>query len=538
MVLFFDQAKKAPWAGRTPIYAHIQRQIAEQGMPIDGALPDDEQFWGEGGLRWVAGGLDGAMGHHAMPSELTDEMRELVGLLAKQTRRPTTAARKATYRKLLETDLGGAMDVVLEEVLRHPGILAGPLFEEAQWFAEQAADRNVLKFGIALLGLYRNDKVRDLLMTLGSHDEFTLYAAVALKNGSDDGNDALFELAQRVNGWGKIHLVERLEPTTQQIRDWLLREGCANSITNEYLAYTCAVKGELHEVLAAETVDAELFEGASVIVQALLSGGPAEDIDDYGHAPQVIADYVRHAGTMCASAMQLSVVLDIRAFLDPEDEKWEARFANGWTEAGRVACMQVCETLLADPKWTRVVMEAVSQSESGSVDPSDSRKGRARVEHFYGVACARKLGLDVWEMLFGQLAVEPLDSSLYYDLMRTDDGDRVRRVVDFAEAHLPLREIAAGPADERGLGPGFKPHMCLDMIVQSLDAHEGVGRRLIAAALMSPVVRNRNMALSVLEAWPVEAWDAEVKETLARLAELEAETSVLERVRKLMDRDG
>ncbi|TYP69629.1 limonene hydroxylase [Paenibacillus methanolicus] len=535
MVLFFDPARRSPWAGRTSIYAHIQRQIAEQGTPIDGALPDDEQFWGEGQLRWVAGGLDGAMGHHAAPGVLTDEMRDLVGLLAKQTRRPTTSARKATYRKLLETDLGGAMDDVLEEVLKHPGMLAGPLFEEAQWFAEHAADRNVVKFGIALLGLYRNEKVRDLLLALGSHDEFTLYAAVALQNGSDDGNDALFQLAQRVNGWGKIHLVERLEPTTPHIRDWLLREGCANSIMNEYLAHVCAVKGELHAALAAEKVDGELFEGASVIVQALLSGGPAEDIDDYDHAPQVIADYVRHAGTMCASAMQLSVVLDIRAFLDRADEKWEARFANGWTEAGRAACMQACEALLAEPRWTRVVLEAVSPPGLGSGDQSESRKGRARVEHFYGVACARKLGLDVWEQLFGQLAVEPLDSSLYYDLMRTEDAGRVRRVVEFAEAQLPLREIATGPADERGLGPGFKPHMCLDMIVQSLDAHEGVGRRLIAAALMSPVVRNRNLALGVLEAWPVEAWGAEVSETLARLAQLEPEAAVQERVRKLMD---
>ncbi|MFB9324423.1 limonene hydroxylase [Paenibacillus aurantiacus] len=538
MVLFFDQARRAPWVGRKPIYAHIQRQIAEQGMPIDGALPDDEQFWGEGQLRWVAGGLDGAMGHHAAPGELTDEMRELVGLLAKQTRRPTAAMRRTTYRKLLETNLGGVMDDVLEEVVKHPGILAGPLFEEAQWFAEHAADRNVVKFGIALLGLYRNENVRDLLLTLGSHDEFTLYAAVALQNGADDGNEALFQLARRVNGWGKIHLVERLAPSTPKMRDWLLREGCANSIMNEYLAHVCAVKGELHLALAAGTVDGELFEGASVIVQALLSGGPAEDIEGYDHAPQVITDYLRHAGTMCASAMQLSVVLDIRTFLDPADEKWEARLASGWTEAGRAACIQACEALLAEPKWTRVVMEAVSPPGSGSVDQSDSRKGSARVEHFYGVACARKLGLDVWEQLFGQLAAEPLDSSLYYDLMRTDDGDRVRRVVDFAEAHLPLREIAAGPANEMGFGPGVKPHMCLDMIVQSLGAFEGVGLKLLAAALMSPVVRNRSMAIRVLEEWDLRSWGPEISRVLTQLSGLEPDVMLQDAIGKLREVKG
>lgn len=520
MLIYLNREAREPWAGKTSIYSYIR----EQGEAIDGSLPDDEAYWAGSKLRWVAGGLDGSLGHHAAVSgELSDGARELVELLAKQSRKPSRRKRAVIYSKLMESNLIGQIDAVLEAVRKHPGMQPGPLFEEALWLAEHGAHRNVVKFGIALLGLYHNESVKELLLTLARHDEFTLYAVVAIRNGMEDSNDVLFELAQQVHGWGKIHVVERLEPSRQDIKDWLLRHGCQNSIMNEYLACICARGGQLHEALSAAHVDDALFEGATDIVQALLSGGPAEDIDDYEHAPQVISDYLRLAREMASSAKHLSVVMDIQDFLSRDEQTWAEREAAGWTEALRLSQLELCRSIAASAFWESRVIEAV---ESDGPD------------HGYGVHCARRLGIDIWDRLFAQLEADPLRYSHYSELMSTDDPERLRRLIRFAEEKLPLAQIAAGPAEELGMGPEYAAHRCLSSLLQNLGRHEGLGAGLIAAGLSSPVIPNRNLALAALEAWDIRFWGEALLERARQLAAEEPDDSVKERIVKLMESRG
>ena len=57
-------------------------------------------------------------------------------------------------------------------------------------------------------------------------------------------------LATHVHGWGRVHLVERLESTNNaEIKEWLLRDGYKNSVMYEYLAYPCATTGGLLHAL-------------------------------------------------------------------------------------------------------------------------------------------------------------------------------------------------------------------------------------------------------------------------------------------------
>lgn len=520
MVIFFDRAKRPLWEGRPSIYSHIQGQ----GESVDGSLPDDEEFWSGDKIRWVAGGLDGAFGHHAGPAKMTDEARELVHLLAKQSRKPKNSTRKALYAKLVKTDIGGMMDEAIDEVRNHPGIPPDSLFLEAKWLAEHAAHRNAVKFGIALLGLFRNEQVKDLLLTLGSHEEFTLYAVVAIHNGMEDSNQVLFELAQQVHGWGKIHIVERLEPASQEIKDWLLRQGCPNNVMNEYLACTCARNGDLREALSADRVDSALLNGATDIIEALLNGGPAEDMDDYEHAPQVLLDYVRLIRENGTTAQHLSAIFSIYDFLAEDEEQWAVRMSAGWSGQLRSDISDACGSIMADTKWISIVMDAVS-----SVDSRD---------RYYGVACAGKLGMDIWDTLYNQLEANPLQDFYYYQLMKSDDRDRIRRFVQFATRHLPLQQIATGPGNEMGFGEEYAAHRKLGAILQSLDRFEGIGAELILTGLNSPVTSNRNMAIEALEGWDVSSWGEQLVHAVTHLSGIEPEDSVKERLHKLREAKG
>lgn len=522
MVLFFNRDKDNPWDGKVSIYTYIK----EQGESVDGTLPDNDEFWEGSKMRWVAGGLDGALGHHARPGEAEEEAQQLITLLAKHSRSPKETTRRLIYKCLIKLNVGSQIDALLDGIRGADGVSPSGLFHEAIWLAENAAHRNPVKFGIALLGLFENEEAKELLLTLGRHDEFTLYAAVAVMNGMEDSNRVLFQMAQQVHGWGKIHLVERLKPDTPEIKAWLLRYGCRNNVMYEYLAYICAVNGELDQALAAEQIDDELFDGAGDILGALLAGGPAEDISDYEQGPQAIAHYLRHARGMASTAGHLLIAANILDFLNAgEDEEVRGkRQAQGWTEPLVTQCREACEAILSNPKWEAIIRAAV-----------ESGQGPGFHE---GVTAAKHLNIDVWDVLYAQLEGNPIQDSHYLWLMGAAEADRIGKLVAFAEECLPLERIASGPGEEMGFGDEFAPHRCLNAILQSLDRYEGMGRPLILAGLNSPVIRDRNMALRALEAWDADAWGEPIVHAVNELLEKEPEESVKERIQQLKVEKG
>jgi hypothetical protein len=179
-----------PWAGKPSIYGYI----LEQGDTLDGTLPDDEEFWSDKRYRWVVGGMDGAFLHHEAGGVDPEFKHNLVRLIVLHSMRPRLSLRKALYETLVSSHIVSMADEVLADVREHPWVNAQRLLDEAIWMIERGAHRNVVKFGIAMLRLFRNERFRDLLFAVGRHEEFTLYAAAAIQNGMEDGNDVLFEL--------------------------------------------------------------------------------------------------------------------------------------------------------------------------------------------------------------------------------------------------------------------------------------------------------------------------------------------------------
>ena len=212
----------------------------------------------------------------------------------------------------MDDNLLGFIDPALGEIA-NSGISTEPyLHDFAMFLAKGAPDRGPVKFAIALLGIMRYESDKEVISVLGRHEEFTLYSAVALSNLLPNPDLELWDLAKMVDGWGRIHLVERLAGTElPQIKDWLLLGGFRNYVMNEYLAYTCATKGDLKSALESEDASEELLKAAGEIIEALISGGPAKDIDDYEDAAPVISDYLYQLERRASSIDEFNTVNSI-----------------------------------------------------------------------------------------------------------------------------------------------------------------------------------------------------------------------------------
>jgi hypothetical protein len=520
--LFNKNENLLPWQSNESIYQFLKKQLDEHGKIDNENLPDEEELFKDKRIRFASGALDNIFGGGGSDSDFNQNkvVHDLIKLIRRQIKYQHNKTRRATYLKVMDDHTLQYIDPFLDSLHVQVGIDLAKLQEEAEWFIKNSAHRGAIKFGIALLGILNCEADKELLLTIGRHEEFTLYAAVALMNGTENPNDNLFALAKSVHGWGKINVVERLEPSTPEIKYWLLTEGCENRIMNEYLAYTCAVKGGLHNVLQENEIDYPIYRGACTIIDALIYGGPAEDIDDYEHSSSVVSRYLYHSDVHAQSLQDFLTIILIHEFLKDVEEQWNERYKKSWNPQLRSELLNKTEKFLTDESWKDMALAELAAS----------------IDNLYvPLKVARAFHVDVWPILFKKLHENPLQETLYYELMRTSDSRRIEQLVSFAERHLPLGKIGSGPALELGLGKDYKLHSCLDFIIQDLDQFDGVGISLIEAALQSPVVRNRNMAINALEQWQVDSWsNSQCAEVLRKLAEIEPDEEVRERVKELV----
>jgi hypothetical protein len=211
------------------------------------------------------------------------------------------------------------------------------------------------------------------------------------------------------------------------------------------------------------------------------------------------------------------VLKKIERFLSDDEEDWSERSERGWASEARQSMLAAVQKFVGDEKWRGIVLTSLQSDD----------------EHTFATAAeaAKKLGIDTWDEYYTRTE----DGQDYWCyLMQTEDRSRIEKVVELAEARIPLSEIATGPGDELGLGPEFKHHGALDFVLQDLGKFPGLGWTLIEAGLRSPVVRNRNMGIRALAGWDREKWPEGAKEYVESCLDAEPNDEVRKGLVKLL----
>ncbi|HXU34122.1 MAG TPA: hypothetical protein VN851_26410 [Thermoanaerobaculia bacterium] len=518
-----------PWkSGEISIYDHVRAHLVpgRPGLAEGGeALPDESRLAAAGGLRWAAGALDGTFAQHGgagVDEAVAESLHEALVALGE---RATAQALADLYDLMLRHSALESVDALNGRIVRG-GIDPSKLHSIARFFATRAPDREPVKLAIAWLGLLRGGDDDELLGALARHEEFTLYAAVALANRLEDPERTLFSLARQVEGWGRIHLIERLaDSESPEVRRWLLREGFRNKIDLGYTVLIAARTGQLREELERGSPDPELFVAAGEILSALIDGrdGPSGSMDDYEEGADATGLYLDLLVERAERLDDLNHAATIRGFLAEEDEEaWAEREIHGWTPELRARLIARCDEVLAWPAWREKIAQAVSSGEEGD------RAAFAAADQ-----AAQRLGIDLWDAHFRRAEVE-LDAWHWQAIAATTDPVRRERAVALGLARLDLARIGAGPALDVGFGPKFAEGSCLEVILPALRETPGAGVALLLAALRSPAIRLRHRALDVIAAWGPDAWPEPIAEALIGAAAAEPDDKVRLRIEELL----
>lgn len=455
--------------GTQSIYSTIREAMNNEGrLPCDFELPHEEAAPSE--IKFMVGAKDGIGVFHMSPKNPEKVVEKILGFI-KSGRMEKIAPIIGTYGCLQL--IAPVLSAIRENATEVDSARVGAYAES---LAFESGDEELVKWGIALLGLFDwsdSPEMQDKIITLGLYEEFTLYAVAAAADWNN-GNDVIFKIAKKVDGWGKIHAVERLEPETDEIREWILRDGCSNAVMDAYLGLECANKGNLIGALRRDVLDAGLFESIGIIIDALLDEGPVEGISAYEHAEEALLRYLQFAETYAVSLKHLWRVLNVRLFLD------SAELSN------KEELLRLCAEISGRPDWREQIVSTLS-------DPDNK-------DFFYADNAASRLNIDVTDLIYQAVKKDPIKNGGYMS-QAFHNADYARKLTALYEKVLPLDQMAAGMGEYL-----FSPSLdqecnCLDSILQELRAYPLMGEKLVRAGLQSPVTRNRNFACSVLEEW-------------------------------------
>lgn len=511
------------WRTDNSILKFLSSNLDDKGNLIETAhdLPDENKD--DEKVRFAPGLMDAMFG-----ADDSDDSKKRIAELSKHLKKVATKGDKISeqefYQVVTENEgVIGIIDEFLQTIVKQPLPTQPYLFNFAKDLATKTGKRNAVKFGIAILGLCQDKSVLNDIKILGLHDEFTLYSTIAIANLSDNVENDLWELAQKVDGWGKIQLVDRLAKPelTQPIKDWLIYEGYKNNIMYEYLAYTCAVNGELHKKLETEQIEHKLFKSTSDIIEALIvEHSPSEYINAYSYASQVIQDFIRHAKKHARDISDFNALHNIKDFLTELQNNIGEKKKNGWNQDTISNNIIEIVGIINSRDWKIVAYEDL--------------KSKDNATYWSAKQAAGKLGIDLWETVWAKLKENPLDSSSWYDVTHYGKPKHSDKIIEFALKHLPFDELATGVKDSMGFGDNYNKHASLDYIVTFLENHPKKGEKIILTALKNPVTRNRNMAINTLDKWKQENWSPDIEKEIRHLREIEPNKDTKENIEKLL----
>lgn len=413
------------------------------------------------------------------------------------------------------------LDPYLEGLLTDDPDLQG-YFDLAIWLATESPDREPAKLGVAMLGVLTGVDP-DIFLTFGSHDEFGLVAAVALarREDTEEADRLLWLMARMTEGWGRVNAIERMSNhPPPEVARWLLREGFRNEIMTEYLAHPCATKGGLLEAMCEEPAEGELLLGAAEILEALAKGGPGPGMADYDDGADAVAIFLKaELAAEPGDLRRFLAMRTLREFAAGERENPSELEALGWTPEMRWGLVAEADAIMADPRWEAIVRHGL-----------DSEDGPT---FWHAADIAPRYEIDVWAIRFARQREGRGDPQWWF-LAGTEDEARMAELVALFTEKTDLATLAGGPAMEMGLGIEWEDAAALENIVRGLERFPGLGWPLIEAALRSPVIRSRNVAVQSLAAWPRDRWPVEAEPALSAAAQIEPDDDARARMEHVL----
>ncbi len=364
-----------------------------------------------------------------------------------------------------------------------------------------------VKIGIALMGLFPlegEDKIIELLEKLSLCEEFTKYTSIALNNATNS-NEIKFRLAKKLSSYGKIILVDDLEPNTEEIREWLLCNGCENEASNGWIAINIAKKIDIPQMIHNRNLSEDELGGLYNIVEALIEEGHQAGMSVYEQKEELFNEIVNQYNNFKANIMYLHLIAIIKEYC--EDEEFE------------------CDAY-------QKINDILNSNEIKDIIKSEIDKGNELAEYTF---ISRYIDdFDIYENVFNAFknnSKQNMDCLGYL----FENTTNIDELLETLKKVIDLKEVEGEPEPIIDFGGSID----LIAIIQYLAEYPFLGTDFVIAGLKSKTMHPRNAALRTIIDWQkknnTKELPEEVKNAVIELKSKEIIKSYKEMINEILD---
>ena len=506
------------------IYELIKSSIQANGeLPEDFKLPPKDP----NGVPWADGALDGVYIYHTVGNE--EDIEPLKNIVFQISEGKFEEAQNNLEN--LDFFMISRRDPLLNWIIQEQKqINIDNLCEFTISQLSNSKNIEVIKFCLCVLEIIKLETEKDTIekvKILALSDEFTLYCLNILKN-LKNSNEEIFEIAKKVKGWGRIYSIKYLKVTNDEIKEWILEEGCHNYIIPAYTAYTCAKKINLVEILNEDKISSKKFNDISYLMNALLDEEAITGISNLEDRELLIERYLEKAKTLASAEEDYYAIITLKEYIKNNKE------INN-------ELIKICDEILNSEKTRNIVKELLKEG--------------------YGYNIAKYLGIDIDKYILEYLQDNPLKNP--YIVFNISERENMEKLVSLIEKKLTLEKLEGAPTDKfYSKNEKNKEYIFLDTIIKklgnfgrnegkfvvsvypvdptaSMDEPEnyiGIGENLIICALNSPYVDIRYGAVNTLESWKEKGYilSNEIIENIKKLEKLEVDEELKIKLNELL----
>ena len=506
------------------IYELIKSSIQANGeLPEDFKLPPKDP----NGVPWADGALDGVYIYHTVGNE--EDIEPLKNIVFQISEGKFEEAQNNLEN--LDFFMISRRDPLLNWIIKEQKqINIDNLCEFTISQLSTSKNIEVIKFCLCVLEIIKLETEKDTIekvKILALSDEFTLYCLNILKN-LKNSNEEIFEIAKKVKGWGRIYSIKYLKVTNDEIKEWILEEGCHNYIIPAYTAYTCAKKINLVEILNEDKISSKKFNDISYLMNALLDEEAITGISNLEDRELLIERYLEKAKTLASTEEDYYAVITLKEYIKNNKE------INN-------ELIKICDEILNSENTRNNVKELLKEG--------------------YGYNIAKYLGIDIDKYILEYLQDNPLKNP--YIVFNISERENMEKLVSLIEKKLTLEKLEGAPTDKfYSKNEKNKEYIFLDTIIKklgnfgrnegkfvvsvypvdptaSMDEPEnyiGIGENLIICALNSPYVDIRYGAVNTLESWKEKGYilSNEIIENIKKLEKLEVDEELKIKLNELL----
>ena len=136
----------------------------------------------------------------------------------------------------------------------------------------------------------------------------------------DNPNKELFEILKKVEGWGRVHLVHMIEPDSDEIEEWLVRNGVHNDVLPAYSGLDCFEKVHYLERIQNHDLDLDAYRVLADILNAMLDEGPVAGLSALENKEEVMQAFFDAAMVRTDLEVQdYAVLLNLKDYVKGAD---------------------------------------------------------------------------------------------------------------------------------------------------------------------------------------------------------------------------